>query len=354
LRSLLIDYDLAEQSVESFDNGSACEWLPPTVPDQFGSRGKPMSELARIAVLIPCYNEEAAIAKVVTDFKVALPRADVYVYDNNSKDKTAELARAAGAIVRSEMRQGKGNVVRRMFADIEADIYILVDGDDTYDATAAPVLVRTLVDDGLDVVSGRRIAVGGRAYRTGHLIGNRLLTGLTVTMFRLKVIDSLTGYRAMSRRFVKSFPITAEGFSIETELTVHAGRLLMPVAEVNTRYKERPHGSVSKLNTWRDGFRILLAIAGLVREERPLVFFTAICGLLTLLSLLLGVPVVLEYLKTGLVPRLPTAVLSTGLMVLAFLSLASGLILDTVTRGRWELKRLAYLVVKSPHDLELP
>jgi len=313
-----------------------------------------MSEIARIAVLIPCYNEEAAIAKVVSDFKVALPRADIYVYDNNSKDKTAELARGAGAIVRSEIRQGKGNVVRRMFADIEADVYILVDGDDTYDATRAHDLVRKLVDDGLDMVSARRIAVHASAYRTGHLVGNRLLTSLTAKMFRLKVLDLLTGYRVMSRRFVKSFPVTAEGFSIETELTVHAGRLLMPIAEINTRYRERARGSVSKLHTWRDGFRILFATVRLVREERPLVFFTTICALLMLLSLILGVPVVLEYLSIGLVPRLPTAVLSMGLMVLAFLSLASGLILDTVTRGRWELKRLAYLAVKSPHDLKLP
>jgi hypothetical protein len=312
-----------------------------------------MGELARIAVIIPCYNEEAAIAKVVSDFKAALPRADVYVYDNHSKDKTANVARAAGAIVRTEMRRGKGNVVRRMFADIEADIYVLVDGDDTYDALTAPVLVQKLVQDGLDMVSGRRLAVGGSAYRVGHVIGNRLLTGLTKIMFTLEVIDLLTGYRVMSRRFVKSFPVTSGGFSIETELTVHAGRLLMPVAEVNTPYKERSQGSVSKLNTWRDGFRILLAIGGLVREERPLAFFTTICGALVLLSLALGVPVVLEYLKTGLVPRLPTAVLSTGLMLLAFLSLASGLILDTVTRGRWELKRLAYLAVNSPHHLKL-
>ena len=313
-----------------------------------------MDELARIAVLIPCYNEEVAIAKVVSDFKAALPRADVYVYDNNSNDRTADVARAAGAIVRTEMRRGKGNVVRRMFADIETDIYILVDGDDTYDATTAPVLLRKLVDNGLDVVSGRRVAVGGGAYRAGHVIGNRLLTALTVMMFRLELQDLLTGYRVMSRRFVKSFPVTAEGFSIETELAVHAGRLLMPVAEMNTPYKERGHGSVSKLHTWRDGVRILMAITGLVREERPLVFFMAICVLLMLFSLVLGVPVVIEYLKTGLVPRLPTAVLSTGLMILAFLSLASGLILDTVTRGRWELKRLAYLAVQSPHNLKLP
>src|ERR1041385_238817 len=312
-----------------------------------------MGELAHIAVLIPCYNEESAIAKVVSDFKAALPRADVYVYDNHSKDKTADVARAAGGIVRTEMRRGKGNVVRRMVADIGADIYGLVDGDDTYDATTAPVLLQKLVADGLDMVSGRRLAVGGSAYRIGHVIGNRLLTGLTRIMFTLEVIDLLTGYRVMSRRFVKSFPVTAGGFSIETELTVHAGRLLMPVAEVNTPYKERSLGSVSKLNTWRDGLRILLAIGGLVREERPLAFFTTICGALMLLSLALGVPVILEYLKTGLVPRLPTAVLSTGLMLLAFLSLARGLILDTVTRGRWELKRLAYLAVNSPHHLKL-
>ena len=313
-----------------------------------------MSITARIAVLIPCYNEEAAIAKVIRDFKVTLPSADVYVYDNNSNDKTAEVAQAAGAIVRTELRRGKGNVIRRMFADIEADIYLLVDGDDTYEAATAPLLLQTLVSDGLDMVSGRLIAVGGNAYLTGHVMGNRLLNRATVMIFRSKVLDMLTGYRVFSRRFVKSFPVTAEGFSIETELTVHAGRLLMPVAEVDTPYRERAQGSVSKLHTWRDGLHIVFAIARLVREERPLVFFAAICALLMLLSLILGVPVVLEYLKTGLVPRLPTAVLSMGLMVLAFLSLASGLILDTVTRGRWELKRLAYLAVSGPRDLRLP
>jgi glycosyltransferase involved in cell wall biosynthesis len=354
LSLFLTDYDLAMKPIESLDMETHVSGGHRIVSDQIGSRRQAMSEIARIAVLIPSYNEEAAIAKVVSDFKAALPRADIYVYDNNSNDSTGEVARGAGAIVRNEMRQGKGNVVRRMFADIEADIYILVDGDDTYDATTAPVLARKLVDDGLDVVSGRRVAVGGDAYRIGHVLGNRLLTGLTVMMFRLKIADVLTGYRVMSRRFVKSFPFTAEGFSIETELAVHAGRLLVPIAEVDTSYKGRPHGSVSKLNTWRDGSRILFAIAKLVREERPLVFFTAISALLMLLSLVLGVRVVLEYVKTGLVPRLPTAVLSTGLMVLASLSLASGLILDTVTRGRWELKRLAYLAMKSPQGLKLP
>lgn len=309
---------------------------------------------ARIAVLIPCYNEEAAIGTVVRDFRAALPSATIYVYDNNSKDATALRAHEAGAIVRSETRQGKGNVVRRMFADIEADVYVLVDGDDTYDASVAPQLVGRLVEDGFDIVSGRRIATGQAAYRAGHVLGNRVLTGLTSAMFRVQLLDLLTGYRVMSRRFVKSFPFTAEGFGIETELTVHAVRLLMPMIEIDTRYKERPIGSVSKLNTWRDGFRILFTIGSLVREERPLVFFSILFALLALLSLAIGTPVILEYLRTGLVPRLPTAVLSMGLMLLAFLSLGSGLILDTVTRGRWELKRIAYLAIPGPQDLYLP
>jgi glycosyltransferase involved in cell wall biosynthesis len=308
---------------------------------------------ARIAILIPCYNEEAAIGQVVQDFRAALPGAEIYVYDNNSKDGTAERAREAGATVRVETRQGKGNVVRRMFADVEADIYVLVDGDDTYDASAAPALVGTLVEHGYDIVSGRRVAVADAAYRAGHVLGNRLLTGLTSAMFRVKLADLLTGYRIMSRRFVKSFPFTAEGFGIETELTVHAVRLLMPMVEIDTRYKERPQGSASKLNTWRDGFRILFTIVGLVREERPFVFFTLIFLLLALISLVIGTPVIVEYVHTGLVPRLPRAVLATGLMLLAFLSLASGLILDTVTRGRWEDKRMAYLAIPGPQGLTL-
>lgn len=309
---------------------------------------------ARIAVLVPCYNEEAAIGTVVRDFRTALPSATIYVYDNNSKDETIGKAREAGAVVRNEPRQGKGNVVRRMFADIEADIYVLVDGDDTYDASAAPALVHKLVDENLDIVSGQRVATGQAAYRAGHVLGNRLLTGLTSMMFRVKLNDMLSGYRIMSRRFVKSFPFTAEGFGIETELTVHAVRLLMPMVEIETRYKERPEGSVSKLNTYRDGFRILFTIAALVREERPLVFFSSIFALLATFSLLIGTPVVLEYFRTGLVPRLPTALVAVGAMVLAFLSLASGLILDTVTRGRWEDKRMAYLAIPGPQDLKLP
>src|SRR5215469_10935064 len=257
-----------------------------------------MPNEARIAVLIPCFNEEAAIGRVVSDFRAALPRAVIYVYDNASKDRTSEVARTAGAQVRSELRKGKGNVVRRMFADVEADIYVLVDGDDTYDASAAPELITRLVREGLDIVSGRREATGTESYRFGHVLGNRLLTGLTALIFRVRLIDMLTGYRVMSRRFVKSFPFTAEGFGVETELTVHAVRLLMPMAEVATRYKERPVGSVSKLNTWRDGFRILFTILALVREERPLVFFTALFSLLALASLALGIPVVIEFIQT--------------------------------------------------------
>ncbi len=309
---------------------------------------------ARIAVIIPCYNEEAAIAQTVRDFRAALPTAQIYVYDNNSKDATAARAREAGAIVRHETRQGKGNVVRRMFADVEADVYVLTDGDDTYDAAAAPALVRKVIEEGYDVVTGRRVATGEAAYRPGHVFGNRLLTGLTAAMFDVHLKDLLSGYRVMSRRFVKSFPLTAGGFGIETELTIHAVRLLTPMTEVDTRYKERPAGSVSKLNTWRDGFRILFTIVALVREERPLVFFSTIFAVLALASLVLGIPVVVYFLQHGTVPRLPTALLSVALMLLAFLSLASGLILDTVTRGRWEQKRNAYLAIPGPQGLSLP
>jgi glycosyltransferase involved in cell wall biosynthesis len=310
----------------------------------------PMTE---IAVILPCYNEEAAIGKTVRDFRAALPAAKVYVYDNNSKDRTIEAAREAGAIVRSEMRQGKGNVMRRMFADVEADIFVLADGDDTYDASVAPALIRKLIDEGLDLVTGRRVHSDAAAYRAGHLWGNRMLTGLTAMMFNVKLGDMLSGYRVMSRRFVKSFPSTAEGFGIETELTVHAVRLLMPMAEVDTAYKERPVGSVSKLSTYRDGFKILFTIAQMLREERPLLFFSTIAALFAAVAVAFGTSIVIEFAHTGLVPRLPTAVLATGLMLIAFLSLMSGLILDTVTRGRWANKRLAYLSMRGPHDLDL-
>src|SRR6201996_5003925 len=301
----------------------------------------------RVAVLIPCYNEEAAIAQTVRDFKAALPMATVYVYDNNSKDQTIARATEAGAVVRSEPRQGKGNVVRRMFADVEADVYVLVDGDDTYDAAVAPRLVEKLIDDGYDIVSGRRIATAKDAYRAGHVLGNKLLTGLTALMFNVRLLDMLSGYRIMSRRFVKSFPFTAKGFGIETELTVHAVRLLMPMIEIDTKYKERPEGSVSKLSTYKDGFKILFTIISLVREERPLIFFGSLFLLLALISLLIGIPVIYEFVQTGYVSLLPRAVLAASTMILAFLSLFSGLILDTVTRGRWELKRMGYLSIEG-------
>ena len=306
----------------------------------------------RVAILVPCYNEETAIAKVVRDFREALPDAAIYVYDNNSHDQTMARAREAGAIVRSELRQGKGNVVRRMFADIEADLYVLVDGDDTYDASASPRMVAGQIAAGADILTARRIHTDAAAYRMGHVFGNRLLTGLAATLFNVKLGDMLSGYRVFSRRFVKSFPLTAQGFGIETELTIHAVRLMMPMIEMDTRYKERPIGSVSKLNTWRDGFRILSTIGYLVREERPLIFFSFFFFVLAAISLLIGTPVVTEYLNTGQVPRLPTAVLAMGLMLLAFLSLTCGLILDTVTRGRWELKRMSYLAFPGPQEFD--
>ena len=302
-----------------------------------------MSWRPTVAVLIPCLNEEAAIPAVVNDFRRALPDALIFVYDNGSTDRTVEVARAAGAIVRREPLKGKGNVVRRMFADIEADIYVLVDGDDTYDAASAPAMIRRLIDDALDMVNGAREEKSEAAYRRGHRFGNRLLTGLVARFFGERMSDMLSGYRIMSRRFVKSFPALATGFETETELTVHALELRMPIAEVTTPYRERPAESASKLRTIPDGIRIMRLIMRLVREERPLEFFSLVAGVLALASILLGIPVVLEYISTGLVPRLPTAVLAMGLMLLAFLSLACGLILSTVTRGRMEAKRLHYL-----------
>jgi glycosyltransferase involved in cell wall biosynthesis len=298
-----------------------------------------------IAVLTPCYNEQAAIRKVVADFRAALPTATVFVYDNNSTDDTFDTARAAGAVVRIERLQGKGNVVRRMFADIEADIYVLVDGDDTYSAASAPAMIQRLLDESLDMVSAVRIESSVEAYRHGHRFGNKVLTGFVAWIFGSRSSDMLSGYRVFSRRFVKSFPALATGFEIETELTVHALELGLPIAELPTPYRERPPGSVSKLRTYRDGLRIAQTIFTLIKEEKPLVFFTLVFFALTILAISLGIPVVMTYRETGLVPRLPTAILSTGLMLIAFLSLACGFILDTVTRGRKEAKRLAYLRV---------
>jgi len=301
-----------------------------------------------VAVLVPCYNEAAAIGKVVADFRALLPRARIYVYDNNSTDNTASVAAQAGAIVRSEHQQGKGNVVRRMFADIDADVYVLVDGDDTYEAAAAPRMIERLVLQRLDMITGTRREVAKAAYRRGHRFGNWMLTSLVRWVFSAPVGDMLSGYRVLSRRFVKSFPTQATGFGIETEMTVHGLEMLMPTAEMETDYKERPPGSVSKLNTYRDGFRILFLIMTLAKEERPLFFFGMIAFVLALASFGLALPILITFLKTGLVPRFPTLLVATGMMIAAFLSFFSGLILDTVTRGRWEMKRLSYLQLPPP------
>lgn len=301
-----------------------------------------------IAVIVPCYNEAVSIGRVVAAFRATLPDADIYVYDNNSTDRTADIARAAGAHVRSEPRQGKGNVVRRMFADIDADIFVLVDGDDTYDSASAPMLIGRLLHDDLDMVIGTRLRSDARdAFRSGHRFGNRILTDAVNRLFGAQLGDILSGYRVVSRRFAKSFPALSSGFETETELTIHALELRIPIAEVETPYTERPEGSFSKLNTYRDGLRILRTIVKLVREFRPVLFYGAGAIVLAALSLLLAVPVILTYLESGLVPRLPTAVLATGTMLLAFLSATSGLILESVSRGRWEQKRMAYLALPS-------
>lgn len=307
-----------------------------------------LKPLPRIAVLIPCFNEAAAIGNVVLDFRQALPGAEIYVYDNNSVDSTASQARAAGAIVRSEAQQGKGHVVRRMFSDIEADIYVLVDGDQTYQASAAPAMIAMLSAGSLDMVTGTRKAMAAAAYRRGHRLGNRLLTGLVAWIFGSRTKDMLSGYRAFSRRFVKSFPALSRGFEIETELTVHALELRMPMADVDTEYLDRPPGSASKLNTFRDGIRILRMIFNLVKEERPFQFFAALAALLALTSIGLFWPILVEFLATGLVPRFPTAILATAIMLSAILSFFVGLILDTVTLGRREMKRLNYLRFPAP------
>jgi glycosyltransferase involved in cell wall biosynthesis len=303
-----------------------------------------------IAVLVPCFNESAAIAKVVGDFRSALPTATAYVYDNNSTDDTQAIAKAAGAEVRRETRRGKGNVVRRMFQDIEADVYVMVDGDDTYDASVAPRLVARLVDDNLDMVVGKRVETHQAAYRAGHRFGNRVLTGLVRRLFGAQIDDMLSGYRVFSRRFVKSFPSFSREFEIETELTVHAMQMRMAVAELDTDYKERPPGSSSKLRTFRDGWRILLAITNLMRNERPLLFFSLVGLIVALVAVILAVPVLLEYLDTGAVRRFPTAILCTGLGVVAVVCIATGLILDLVAHVRREAKRLVYLQHAAPRS----
>jgi glycosyltransferase involved in cell wall biosynthesis len=305
----------------------------------------------RIAVILPCYNEEAAIAETVRGFRAALPQATVYVFDNNSGDRTMACAREAGAVVRSETRQGKGHVVRRMFADVDADIYVLADGDGTYESADAPALVARLRGEQLDMVVGSRLTTyEGEAFRRGHRFGNDLLTGFLGMCFGRTFTDILSGYRVFSRRFVKSFPALSRGFEIETELSVHALELRMPIAEVVTAYKARPAGSASKLRTYRDGWRILMMILNLFKRERPLAFFSIIAGALALAALLLAYPIVITYVETGLVPRFPTAILATGLMILSSLSLTSGFVLDIVTHGRREMKRLAYLGIPPVGD----
>ena len=301
-----------------------------------------------IAVLLPCYNEEAAIAQTVAGFRAALPDARIYVYDNNSKDRTVEVAKAAGAIVRSERIQGKGAVVRRMFADIDADIYIMADGDATYDAASAPALIARLVDEQLDMIVGSRISEVQESYRRGHRFGNALLTGMLAKLFGRSFTDILSGYRVFSRRFTKSFPSLSAGFEIETEISVHALELKMPVAEIETPYYARPEGSTSKLSTYRDGWRILRTILALYRIERPVLFFGAIGAVFLLIAAILSVPLLVTYMHTGLVPRFPTFILISGLVILGALNGFTGLILDTVVRGRLEVRRLAYLAYPAP------
>jgi glycosyltransferase involved in cell wall biosynthesis len=304
--------------------------------------------MPKVAVVIPCYNEAVAIGRTVSDFRAALPKAQIYVYDNNSTDETIAVARAAGAIVRSERQQGKGAVVRRMFADVDADVYVMIDGDATYDASAVQAMIDRLLAENLDMVVGARESEVQEAYRPGHKFGNWLLTSCVTYLFGRTFSDILSGYRVFSRRFVKSFPTLSPGFEIETEITVHALELKMPVSEIVTAYAARPEGSTSKLSTYRDGWRILRLIMELFRQERPVQLYGAIAAALTVLAVILAIPLAITYFQIGTVPRLPTAVLCTGLVLLAVLSAMSGLILDTVTRGRREMKRLAYIALQPP------
>ena len=302
----------------------------------------------RIAVLLPCYNEEAAIGATVAGFRQALPDATIYVYDNNSSDRTREVAAEAGAVVRSEKQQGKGHVVRRMFADIDADVYVMADGDLTYDPAAAPVMVDMVLAEQLDMVVGTRRHEARDAYRGGHIVGNRIFTGLLSGLFGRSFSDIFSGYRVFSRRFVKSFPVLSAGFEIETEISVHALELRMPVGEVETNYAARPRGSHSKLSTYGDGWKILKTIGTLYRVERPVLFYGGVGALLVIAAIILAVPLVSTYLQTGLVPRFPTAILATGMVIVAVLCFFAGLILDTVTRGRREVRRLSYLSLEAP------
>lgn len=304
----------------------------------------------RVAVIFPCYNEAPAIASVVAGFRAALPQAAIYVFDNASTDDTATVARAAGATVKLVRQRGKGNVVRRMFADVEADIYLMADGDGTYDAGAARQMIDRLIDDGLDMVVGCRRAAGDAAYRAGHRVGNRALTRTVARIFGDGFTDMLSGYRALSRRYVKSFPALSKGFEIETELTIHALELRAPHGEVLTAYGDRAAGTASKLATWGDGFRILGTILRLHMLERPMEFYLTLAFAAFLVSLGLGLPVIVEYLQTGLVPRFPTAIAAVGFMLGAAVCAACAIILDSVVTGRREAKRLVYLAIPAPSD----
>jgi glycosyltransferase involved in cell wall biosynthesis len=302
----------------------------------------------RLAILLPCYQEEATIAQTVAAFAGARADAVVYVYDNNSTDRTAERAATAGAVVRREARQGKGNVIRRMFADIEADVYVMADGDNTYDASRVGELIALVVEQKYDMVVGARIPEGAGVHRTGHALGNAFFNRIAGWLFGSEFTDIFSGYRAFSRRFVKSFPIVKNGFEIETELTVHAIDLRVPVAEIPLPFRARPEGSSSKLRTVRDGIRILWALTILAKEVRPFAFFALWGAILLAVALLLAYPLLVTFIETGLVPRLPTAVLAMGIALLAFLSLACGIVLDSVSRGRHEMKRLRYLELPAP------
>lgn len=299
--------------------------------------------MSKVAVLIPCYNEELTIAKVVKDCKKYLPEAEIVVCDNNSTDKTAETAKKAGAKVMFEGRQGKGNAVRRMFADIDADVYVMTDGDGTYDIKAIPNLIKILQDEKSDMVVGVRKETEDACYRSGHRGGNKVLTKIVELVLEYKLRDMLSGLRVFSKRFVKTFPAESKGFEIETELTIFALSRRLPIKEIDTNYFSRPEGSFSKLSTYKDGIRILKTIVFLIKEECPMMFFGMISLFLFLIGLGLGIPVVIEYLNTGLVPRFPTAILASSLMICSFISLLMGIVLESVDKVKKEIGRANYL-----------
>lgn len=325
---------------ENPDVAAPAQTLLPAQPAPVTQAGAP-----KLAVLIPCHNEAAAIEGVIAEFRRSLPDAEIYVYDNNSRDETALKASRAGAHVRHEVLQGKGNVVRRMFSDVEADVYVLVDGDGTYDPASAPEMIRMLVHNRLDMVNAARVSSDRAAYRRGHRTGNVLLSGLVGWVFGKRITDMLSGYRVFSRRFVKSFAAMSSGFEIETELTIHALELRLPLDEMETPYRERAVGGDSKLRTYTDGLRIMKTIVWMVKQERPLQFFSIGALILFALGIVLSIPVLVQYHLTGMVPRLPTAILSMGMVLLSFLLLACGLILDSVAVGRKEAKRMVYLSI---------